>query len=166
LGHPVCAVGACKLVFVTTTAIDGNQGSAAAMDTFCQASATARNFTGTWRAWASDSTSSPSSRFAQAAVPYRLLDGSTIANNWADLIDGSLAHSINVLEDGTIAAPSEIWTGTMTAGTLAAFTCTNWTTNSSTSTAIVGRTDVTAAGWTFQAQEFCNVNLRVFCFEQ
>jgi len=165
--HPVCAVGACKLVFVSSNAIDGNEGNVAAMDAVCQARAVARNLAGTWRAWASQTNNSVAMRFTQAAVPYRLLDGSTIANNWNDLIDGVLAHSINVLDDGTVAATAlDVWTGTMITGGVAPFTCTDWTTNSPTVTGNIGRTNLADNGWTFFQDQFCNFSLRVYCFEQ
>ena len=164
--HPVCAVGACKLVFVSSNAIDGNEGSVAAMDAVCQARAVARNLAGTWRAWASQTNNSVAMRFTQATVPYRLLDGSTIANNWNDLIDGTLAHPINVLDDGTVAATAlQVWTGTMTNGDVST-SCNGWTTNSPTVTGNIGRTNLADNGWTFFQDQFCNFSLRLYCFEQ
>jgi hypothetical protein len=41
--------------------------------------------TGTFRAWLSDSKSSPAVRFPKDAGPYRLVTGATVANNWSGL---------------------------------------------------------------------------------
>src|SRR5262249_60032996 len=99
----VCAPGTCKRVFVSSgvPAPSGKLGGVTAADTFCQTTADGKRLGGTWKAWISDTTSSPSTRFTQATVPYRLLDGSTIANNWMALVSGTLQHSINIQEDGT-----------------------------------------------------------------
>jgi hypothetical protein len=45
--------------------------------------------------------SSPSVRFTRSAVPYRLIDGTLIANDWADLTDGTIAHDLDLTEIGT-----------------------------------------------------------------
>src|SRR5262249_24318303 len=116
LVHPICAVGACKLVFVSSSAVAANAGSGNAIDAICQGLADARNFQGTYRAWLTDATGSASARITHATVPYRLLDGSTIANNYTDLTDGALAHAIDVREDAVAVAAQEIWTGTMSDG--------------------------------------------------
>jgi hypothetical protein len=167
-GHPVCAVGACKLVFVSSTAVVANSGSAAAFDSICQTFADTRNLAGAWKAWVSDASSSPSSRFAHATVPYRLLDGSVIANNWNDLTDGSLAHAIDVLDDGSHAAAElQVWTGTTAAGGVANGTCANWTQASMSLIADFGVTDRTDDGWSDWQLQYCNApSMHVYCFEQ
>ena len=64
---------------------------------------------GTYMAWLSDNTGSPSTRFTQSTTPYVLVDGTVIANNWADLTDSNLATQIDLTETG--AAPPAAFTG-------------------------------------------------------
>jgi hypothetical protein len=169
----VCAPGTCKRVFVSlaSPAPRGNLGGIAAVDTFCQTSADAKSLGGTWKAWISDTTGSPSTRFTKATVPYRLLDGSTIAANYTALTSGTLAHAINVHEDG-MPVPSgttyEVWTGTKIDGTYSTRACANWTNDTASApTADIGVTSVTNNGWTNIYQQFCDrTMLRVYCFEQ
>src|SRR5262249_53192946 len=98
---------------------------------------------------------------------YRLLDGSTIANDWSDLTSGTLRHAINVREDGTPSPPVEVWTGTSWAGDEAgSFTCGNWTTTT-WGTAIVGQSDMINYAWTFARQQYCSAaGVHLYCFEQ
>src|SRR5690242_2782849 len=78
-----------KLVFVTSTLQTGNLGGLTGADMICQARAAAGGLRGIFKAWLSDTTASPSTRFTRSKKPYVLLDGTVIANNWADLTDGS-----------------------------------------------------------------------------
>jgi hypothetical protein len=149
----------------------GKLGGVAAVDTFCQTTADAKSLGGTWRAWISDTTSSPSTRFTKATVPYRLLDGSTIANNWTALASGTLQHAINIQEDGMpppAAAVLEVWTGTTASGTYSGHACANWTNDTNAApTGDVGVSSVTNSGWTNIYQQFCDrTTLHVYCFEQ
>jgi hypothetical protein len=99
-----------------------------------------------------------------------MLDGTTIANNWTDLTDGLLAHSIDVDEGGaTQVSPVEVWTGTDTNGALlAGQTCANWTNaTSSFPYAAVGVSDLANGGWTNVYQQFCDhTDPHLYCFEQ
>ena len=66
----------------STTYKAGDLGGLAGADAKCQARAMAAGLTGTFRAWLSDATNSPSSRFPQDAGPYLLVNGGLVANNW------------------------------------------------------------------------------------
>jgi len=153
---------------VSSTSVAANAGSAVAFDATCQSLADGRNFSGTWKAWVSDAASSPSSRFAHATVPYRLLDGTVVANNWNDLTDGSLAHAIDVFDDASPASASlQVWTGTTYAGSVASGTCTNWTQASMSLIADFGLTDRTDDGWSDWQLQYCNApGMHLYCFEQ
>jgi len=52
-----------KFAFVTTWEGDGNIGGLAAADAICQTEAEDAELPGTYKAWLSDSSSSPSTRF-------------------------------------------------------------------------------------------------------
>ena len=97
-----CALAAGKRMFVTSLAYTANFGGAAAADASCQSLASAAALGGTWKAWLSTSISSPSSSFTQASVPYQRVDGTLIANNWADLTDGTLANGVAMDEHGAM----------------------------------------------------------------
>ena len=79
-----------KNVFVTSQSHNGDFGGLTGADAFCQSLALTAGLSGTYKAWLSDTTGSPATRFAQASVPYRLVDGTTIANDWNDLTDGTI----------------------------------------------------------------------------
>ena len=84
-----------KIVFVTSTTATANYNGLPQADTVCQNLATAAGLSGTFRAWLSNATDSPSTRFTQSTVPYKLVDGTQIADNWTDLTDGAIDNPIN-----------------------------------------------------------------------
>ena len=91
--------GPCR-VFVSSTTHSGNLGGLSGADTTCQNLANAAGLPGTYRAWLSDNTQSPSTRFATSTGAYALVNGVTIAASWTDLTDGTLASPITVTELG------------------------------------------------------------------
>ncbi|MBI2600339.1 DUF1554 domain-containing protein [Candidatus Daviesbacteria bacterium] len=169
-----------KRVFVTSTKYTGNLGGLSGADAKCQDRATAANLGGTWKAWLSDNQTSAGNRLSHATVSYKQLNGSIIANNWNDLVDGSLQSLPVVTELGTNYY-SAVWTGTNYNGTVPQGTgqaahCQAWTSSASTEYDLA----VGAAGnaqvyyyWTnvdinlFPQSFFsCNNNYALYCFEQ
>ncbi len=149
----------------------GNLGGLTGADTTCQTLATAANLPGTYRAWLSDNTGSPSTRFTQLNSPYRLVNGVTIANNWADLIDGTLAAGISRSQTGTTVSSGQTWTGTLTNGTRNVTSpnyCNNWTNNTSGFTGTGGEAFDSDSNWTqnFSGYTCNNTSLRLYCFQQ
>ena len=151
-----------RRVFATNPVWGGNFGGAAAADLICQNNATAQSLSGTFLAWVSDSTTSPAVRFNQGIVSFVRLDGTKIADNWADLTDGTL--------DAAIAPASPAigaWTGTAANGTPLGGTCSNWTSNSSAQTGRRGIPQQTNSQWSATAGDItCNNLLALYCFEQ
>ena len=148
-GEP-CQNGACvvvpKYVFVSSQVYTGNLGGLAGADATCQALASnpATGLTGTYKAWLSSDTVSAASRLSQASVPYVLVNGNVVANNWASLTSGTLLHAIDTTElNGP--APSSVpdsmnatagcgtnlvWTNTRDDGSLGnngESSCSDWT---------------------------------------
>jgi hypothetical protein len=171
----VCEPGQCKRVFLSSSAPPsaGKLGGASAVDTFCQSAADAKQLGGTWRAWISDGNTTPTARFTHATVPYRLLDGTTVASGWSMLVGssfggGSLAHAIDVFEDGTAASAAvEVWTGTWTDGDWWGPDCNRWMDDTAGFSANVGLSNSSARGWTSANTQLCNhTDLHVYCFEQ
>jgi hypothetical protein len=175
-----------KRVFVTSTTYPGNLGGLAGADAKCQARAVAANLPGTYKVWLSDATGSPSTRFTKPTIPYRLVDGTLIANNYTDLTDGTPVLGVIKTESGgaaprtTFCGPEVpnvildkimVWTSTSTTGTLQAGqgTCTNWTETTAGMGAQWAQPN-TAAGLTTQCSGgACNGGpylAPIFCFQQ
>ncbi|MCC6600011.1 MAG: DUF1554 domain-containing protein [Crocinitomicaceae bacterium] len=164
-----------KRVFVSSTTTNGNIGGLSGADNICQTRADAASLGGTWKAWLSSSTQSVSSRFTQYATPYRLVDGTLIANNWADLTDGAIQNPINKTESGTITPNGFVWTHTTTNGSSATSNpsqiCNNWTEATSGNTLVhcAGSPFQTNGDWTagYSGCAYpCNLTAPLFCFEQ
>src|SRR5262245_50165626 len=123
-----CAGGTC-LVFVSSQTYDGKLGGLRGADAKCQALAAAANLPGAYKAWLADATASPSTRFVKSSGPYQLVDGTTIATDWADLTDGGLQAPIDVTEQqGSPGGSGEVWTNANPDGTKKSQShCANWT---------------------------------------
>ena len=139
-------------------------------DAICQSRADAAGLGGTWKAWLSDNSISAASRLIHSTVPYKLLNGATIANDWADLTDNSLINSISINENNAGVATIDVWTGTRPTGVgfgLTATNCFDWTINDSTGSGITGSTSETNIPWTAKVPVFtCDSQNRLYCFEQ
>jgi hypothetical protein len=168
--NSTCGPGTCKRVFVTSGGLpNGNAGGLARVDGLCQGVADGRGLGGTWKAWLSDGAESPSTRFTRATVPYRLVDGTVVANNFADLIDGTLAHAIDKDEVG--ARPrginNQVWTGTSASGRATSASCAGWTSSATAAIGTFGLWDSSDSTWTELSREFCErADLHLYCFEQ
>ena len=124
-----------KCVFVSSTLHTANLGGLTGADGICNDLAGAAGLpgAGSYLAWLSDSSASPSTRFTtQATVPYRRVDGTQVADNWTDLTDGNLDAEISVDEGGGIHDLDLVWTGTNFAGvpSFPLRVCTDWTISS------------------------------------
>jgi len=88
-------------VFVSSQVYTGNLGGLAGADTKCQTVANAAGLTGTYKAWLSNATIAATTRLTHATIPYALVDGTIVANDWTSLTSGSLLHAIDLTELGT-----------------------------------------------------------------
>jgi hypothetical protein len=115
------------VVFVSSQLFDGNFGAGQRVlghleaDARCQQLAQAAGLGGSFKAWISgrvDTGEGPlphgvRDRFTQSAQPYRLVDGTQVADDWADLTDGSLDHAIDRDETGAaVSGETRVWTNT------------------------------------------------------
>ena len=127
-----CPNGSCR-VFLTSTTSNGNLGGLDEADSRCQQLADAEGLGGTFRAWLADETGSPATRFLKSPDPYVRIDGERVADNWNDLIDGSIQNPINVTEKGEPTTDTKwVWSNTNPDGTARARVggggdCQNWT---------------------------------------
>ena len=174
----VCEQGMCdtsaeRLVFVSSQTITGSIGGLEGADEFCSSLAASAGLEGAYKAWLSTAQLGPASRMPHFPGPYRLLDGTLIANGWADLTDGTLAHPIDLDESGMphqgswICEGSEVWTNTKPSGTPASNSdCGGWQMLNATST--VGRFTQADESWSQSncVSVTCEANLPIYCVQQ
>ena len=172
-----------KRVFVSSTTYTAALGGPAGADAKCQTVATAAKLTGTWAAWISDKSTSPSLRFSKIG-PYKLVDGTLVANDWAQLTSGKLLHAIDLNESGgpppagsgtyCPAQPLGAWSGTTSAGVYSTKdSCLGFTSGSFSLTSQVQYGDPKAldSKWTDggclnAGATYCAKLAALYCFEQ
>jgi hypothetical protein len=156
-------------VFVTSGAFPTNFGGALGADDLCQSVADDADLGGTFRAWVSDSMTSPLVRFQHADEPYALLDGTVLAADWDDLVDGQIGVAIGITESGAQVDPPStvVATATTEGGTLQPFngSCADWTTTSNAQSFGVGNEENTFT-WSDSGASGCNTLVSLYCFEQ
>jgi hypothetical protein len=160
-------------IFVTSATFDGNLSGLSGADAKCQANAQSAALPGTYSALLSGTGVNAADRFGDFEL--RLTDGVTVvANNKADLFDGSLDAAISmdasgnsVLQSGT----QTVWTATLSDGTYYGENCNNsssladWSTTSART--LAGLASSTTSGWITGAgvQPCAGLN-RLYCIQQ
>ena len=168
--------GFCR-VFVTSTEQNGNLGGVAGANEICQSLADASSFTqgGKYLAWISDSLgNSPDVNFNKVNVPYQRVNGTIVANDYADLIDCTnpdcLVNNISLNENNEITGTDFVWTSTNDDGTpFMPNNCENWTNDGSNMNPPGGRFGNkfnTNNMWTSTGTDECNLTNHLYCFEQ
>jgi parallel beta-helix repeat protein len=159
-------------VFITQIQYDGNLGGLSGADAICEERAVEGGLTGTsWTAWLSDDDTDAVDRIPDGE--YQLVNGTVIADDKADLIDGMLNAAINLDEFGNSKAEFA-WTGTNTSGTNTGSNCQGWTDDSVEDFCQPeipdcgdrGVSSATNADWTqlSGAPAQCNSQLSLYCF--
>ncbi|WP_435640802.1 hypothetical protein [Micavibrio aeruginosavorus] len=174
--QPDDPVGAHKKIFATKASYTGNLGGTAGADDKCQTAANNAGIGGTYMAWISAKTaaSAPATRFTtKATVPYRLVDGTRIADDWTDLTDGSLLTGIILDEDGDfITSDLDVATNTTVAGAMksssADYSCNGWTYGASDLYDWhQGALGAIGSHWSdIGTSAFCDWGARLICVEQ
>lgn len=160
-----------KLIFVTSTTYNGNRGGLSGANTNCATQATAQSLPGTYKAWlATTAGNDPATLFTQATVPYRVPNAARniVANNWTDLVDGTLTRAINVTESGGSASTTKkVWSNADSAGArVGATNCTDWTSSSNAVNGAVGSSNATNTTWANNSTAACNGAKRLYCVQQ
>jgi hypothetical protein len=170
-----------RRVFITSSQWTANLGGTSGADAKCQTAADSASLGGTWMSWTSTSTSDTATRFVHSLVPWKLLDGTLIANDWSDLTSGTLEHAINRDEnDGLVSWSVDpysgiAWTDTSITGHWSGYSdCSEFTNGTSTNVnASVGYNGYSGTYqgfmWTdaqLSAGYACNSLLSLLCFEQ
>ncbi len=168
-----CIQGECvKHVFVSSLTHDGDFGlGAPEAFSLCQMLATDAGLEGTYYPWLwtlSRSAFFPALSFTKSPVSYVRVDGVKIADDWADLTDGTLDQPLNVDEKGQPVIDATVFTNTGPDGKgVSANHCDLWRSNRMTRKAVLGLTSATDASWTQAASlGSCNELHRLYCFEQ
>ncbi len=176
-GNLVCGAGCVydesdcsdgKYVFVTSLSYDGDQfGGGVGANSVCQTLADAASLGGTYKAWIAYGSTAPANSFTQSAVPYVRVDGALVANDWADLTDGTLINPISVDQNGT-ARSGGVWTNVNFNGTQASSSdCSGWSSSASFIPGTIGSASSSSSSWSVTSNnEFCSDSNRLYCFEQ
>jgi cysteine-rich repeat protein len=176
-----CAWGpATRIVFVTSEIYTGNLGGLAGADAKCQSLADAAGLPGNYMAWLSTGASSPSTRFMQSPNPYVLVNGTKVADDWADLTDEEIDHPIDTDQAGNpspegvglpcrnetrVVFTSTFWDGTDLVGPLDG-DCQGWTTSSGSWLTTLART-TRVNPWSHGCNgPFCADSAGLYCFQQ
>jgi hypothetical protein len=163
--------GSNQFIFATTATYYGQFGGVSFADYICQSDATSAGLTGTWLALMSDSSTNANARISLSGKLYNLRPGSSggiqrVSDSLSFWNGTTIANAFNFTPSG--AAPGSIygWTGSSAAGALnAANTCSSWTTSSSATNGVVGRSSATTAYVNF-TNTACNTNRTLFCINQ
>jgi hypothetical protein len=165
-----------RIVFVTEGTYTGDVGGIVGADTKCQADADAAGLAGTFKAWLSDTSTSPDDTFNQSGAPYVLVDGTVVADDWSDLTDTTIDHAIDMTAAGVTVPPPgahaiPVWTGTETGGTASFDHCDNWIYDDPSIYGTIGTTHEINSNWTDAGTMTCDgissLGLaRLFCFQQ
>jgi hypothetical protein len=158
-----------NLVFVSSERFSGDLGGLEGADATCQALAEAAQLPSpsSFRAWLSDSQSSPQSRFNPPVMgAYILPNGVEVASSWTDLVSGmELGSEIAVDElKMPVSKPFRAWTNTGGTGhSLAGPDCAAWTKGDDMSTGTYGRTDSKNQAWTDSSMDLCLKKYHLYC---
>jgi hypothetical protein len=167
-------------VFATSTTYTGSIGSVAAADTDCSTRATAAALPGIFKAWIgiNQSVDDPITTFIHTTDAYKLVDGTTVFNNWTGLETLNPLAGISKDENGTAVASSNAWTnlyGSPTGwvglaygnGSSTVYNCSAWTSANSGRTALTGVVGATDSTWTQNVSTTaCNTTNHLYCFQQ
>lgn len=139
---------------------DGNLGGRAGADALCQASANRPAGSANAHAFISVAAGDaiadmPGNYGVPTTGTISGPTGTLIANNWVDLLDGSI--SVDLQTAGVLGAATLHWfTGSNADGSLSAFNCSGWTSNAGAVQSTTGRRDRTDNTWIDFLNPFCN----------
>jgi cysteine-rich repeat protein len=164
---------ASRIVFITSSVHAGDLGGLAGADALCNTLAGAAELPGTYMAWLSTAEGSPATRFTQSSVPYVTTLGIKVADDWADLSDGSLDQIVAATESGgpipnadysCNGTARQSWTGTNPDGTPTANNCDGFTTTAGLGA--IGRNSSTMQWSLCNPMVTCAVTAPIYCFQQ
>jgi len=162
-----------KRVFVSSTELKGDFGNFAGADMQCATLANNAGLPGTFLAWVAGelADTAPTTRFTKSTIPYVKTNGVQVADDWNDLVDGSLDSAINVDEKGKNATgKQDVWTNVASNGTEDpedSFECGNWMDSSlKGSTGNWTKIDGAWSDVDDNVGYACSSAKRLYCFQQ
>jgi hypothetical protein len=154
-----------RRVFVSSTLQDADFGGVTGADELCATQAAAAGVDGVFKAWLSTRSSSVTDRLEHSSDPYVLVDGTVVAVNWDDLVDGALLARINRDASGQLHT-DDVWTGTLATGASELTDDCAGFTSASAGRALCGASTSTTMTWTENQRPECATRLRLYCIEQ
>jgi hypothetical protein len=171
-------------VFVSSLLYSGDLGGLDGADEKCRALADAADLPDPegFRAWLSDGSESPNTRFQGIAVadrPYMLLSGKIVAGSFAELTQDGPRTGIAITETGEAAFDEFAWTNTSPFGDQFSFSdhCDGWKSASNMLPARAGYNALAVEFgpdfqawkqqryWTSRTDDQCDSLYRLYCFE-
>jgi len=161
-----------KVIFVTKMEYTGDLGGPTGADEKCQMEADLPNSMvqgKDFKAWvsgglATDFTAGQRS-FNRSTLPYRRVDNEPLADNFDDLVSGSIDNPISVEADGTTRLSSFPWTGVSSNGSSAPSSCLGWESADFDDNGQFGQLSATST-WTQAGSTVCSNAGTLICVEQ
>lgn len=151
------------IMFVTSTAYNGNLGGLSGADQKCQDAADAEALSGAWIAVVSDTTVAAKDRLNDyGSKPVYNRVGDEMAANWDTIWASGISTAVLYQENGSEPAANDVWTGTNAAGT-AANRCSDWTSNSDGVNGYYGARNSVTSAWIYSGNTSCDLTKRVYC---
>lgn len=148
----------------------GSAVGVAAGDAICRASATVAHLPapGSFVAWLSTATTDARDRLTSNG-PFLRIDGVIVADNKADLTNGTNDNSMHQFENGAYVVDEGggyAWTGTLGDGTADGTDhCSGWTNGTTAVSGLFGAASSTRDfHWTDEGSPHCNADLHLYCF--
>ena len=156
-----------QLMFVTDEKVRGDIAGIEEANNLCQQAAVTAGLPGSYKAWLSNSATSPASTHSMHDRPYLRLDGAVVAANWAELVSTGPLVPLNTTPNRSdISAPADasVWTNTNDDGSILSTLehCNNWTAADSSS-AGTGLSSAIGTEWTNTTSHACNTEHRLYC---
>jgi len=123
------------------------------------------------KAWLSDNTTSPATRFTRSLGRYILPDGTVFAESWDDLVLGMIDTPPSMTEYGEEPSQGTVWSNTAADGTAVSMEqhCNNWSSETFDEVGRVGGRTFIDSRWTDYEQANpipCDIKMHLYCFEQ
>ncbi len=146
----------------------GNIGARAGADSLCSSSANRpvgyTNARGFLSVSGTDTIAAMPGAFGVPTTrPVKSPAGLVLANNWADLLDGSISRTLaaaNVIPGG---GPSLWWSGSTASGAFAGSNCSGWNTNSSSASGVAGAVTTATGSWLQATTAACSAVYYLLC---
>ncbi|MGB1278128.1 MAG: DUF4215 domain-containing protein, partial [Nannocystaceae bacterium] len=124
-----------------------------------------------YKAWLSDDTTDPATRFTHSPGRYVFPDGSVFAESWEELVAGNILQAPNLTEILEEPQQGTAWTNTLADGTRASDVehCNRWSSKEIEDDGRLGATSLEDPRWSdydMASPLPCGIQMHLYCFEQ